>query len=60
MKIRTHCFVVSKKRGQYVKKNEFVYIKLQRHLDSQEVGLPATRSGFEIRILKHIFTPSVT
>jgi ferredoxin len=40
-----------------VEKNEHVYIKLQRHLDSQAVGFPATRSGSEIRILKHIFTP---
>ena len=40
-----------------MEKNEQVYIKLQSHLDSQAVGFPATRSGSEIRILKHIFTP---
>jgi len=40
-----------------MEKNDHVYIKLQRHLDSQAVGFPATRSGSEIRILKHIFTP---
>jgi H+/Na+-translocating ferredoxin:NAD+ oxidoreductase subunit B len=40
-----------------VEKDKQVYIKLQRHLDSQAVGFPATRSGSEIRILKHIFTP---
>lgn len=34
-----------------------VYRKLQRHLNSQAVGFPATKSGAEIRILKHIFTP---
>lgn len=33
------------------------YVRLQRHLDRQAVGFPATRSGAEIRILKHIFTP---
>jgi Na+-translocating ferredoxin:NAD+ oxidoreductase subunit B len=33
------------------------YIKLQRHLDSQAVGFPATKSGAEIRILQHIFSP---
>jgi len=33
------------------------YIKLQRHLNNQAVGFPATRSGSELRILKHIFTP---
>ncbi|MDM8540905.1 4Fe-4S dicluster domain-containing protein [Desulfococcaceae bacterium HSG9] len=37
--------------------NEQVYFKLQRHLDSQAVGFPATRSGSEMKILKHIFTP---
>ncbi len=38
-------------------KNDQAYIKLQRHLDSQAVGFPATTSGSEIRVLKHIFTP---
>lgn len=34
-----------------------VYRKLQKHLDNQAVGFPATRSRAEIKILKHIFTP---
>jgi len=34
-----------------------VYIKLQKHLDKQPVGFPATRSGVEIKVLQHIFTP---
>lgn len=34
-----------------------IYIRLQKHLDNQAVGFPATRSGVEIKILKHIFTP---
>jgi NAD-dependent dihydropyrimidine dehydrogenase PreA subunit len=34
-----------------------VYIKLQKHLDKLPVGFPATRSGDEIKVLKHIFTP---
>lgn len=34
-----------------------VYIQLQKHLDNQAVGFPATRSGVELKILKHIFTP---
>ncbi len=38
-------------------KNEQAYIKLQHHLDNQAVGFPPTKSGSEIRILKHIFTP---
>ena len=40
-----------------MEKNEQAYIKLQGHLDRQAVGFPATKSGSEIRILKHIFTP---
>jgi Na+-translocating ferredoxin:NAD+ oxidoreductase subunit B len=34
-----------------------VYIELQRHLDCQAIGFPATKSGSELRILKHIFSP---
>jgi Pyruvate/2-oxoacid:ferredoxin oxidoreductase delta subunit len=37
--------------------NEQVYVKLQKHLDNQAIGFPATRSGVELKILKHIFTP---
>jgi ferredoxin len=40
-----------------VEKNEKVYVDLQRHIDSQAIGLPATKSGSELRILKHIFSP---
>jgi electron transport complex protein RnfB len=40
-----------------MEQNDHVYIRLQQHLDRQAVGFPATRSGAEIRILKHIFTP---
>ena len=39
------------------KSNE-VYITLQKHLNNQVLGFPATRSGVELKILKHIFTPS--
>ena len=38
-------------------KNNRVYVKLQKHLDNQAVGFPATRSGVELKILQHIFTP---
>ena len=34
-----------------------VYRRLQQHLDSFPIGYPATESGVEIRILKHLFTP---
>jgi len=40
-----------------MKQNDQVYIKLQKHLDNQAVGFPATKTGVEIRLLKHIFTP---
>jgi NAD-dependent dihydropyrimidine dehydrogenase PreA subunit len=37
--------------------NNQVYIELQKHLNKQPVGFPATRSRAEIKILKYIFTP---
>jgi NAD-dependent dihydropyrimidine dehydrogenase PreA subunit len=40
-----------------MEQNDQVYIKLQKHLNKQPVGFPATKTGVEIRILKHIFTP---
>jgi NAD-dependent dihydropyrimidine dehydrogenase PreA subunit len=38
-------------------KSQRSYVKLQRHLNRHAVGFPATRSGAEIKILQHIFTP---
>ena len=38
--------------------NEQVYRKLQKHLNNQAVGFPATRSGVELKILRHIFDPN--
>ena len=40
-----------------MEKHEKAYIDLQRHLDRQAIGFPATKSGSELRILKHIFSP---
>jgi len=40
-----------------VKKGEEIYRDLQRHLDSQAVGFPATKTGADIKVLKHIFSP---
>ena len=40
-----------------MERNDKIYIKLQKHLDNQAVGFPATKTGVEIRLLKHIFTP---
>ncbi len=36
---------------------EQVYRDLQRHLDKQPIGFPASKSGADIRILKRLFTP---
>ena len=40
-----------------MKKNIEVYKKLRKHLHNQSIGYPSTRSGVEIRLLKHFFTP---
>jgi Pyruvate/2-oxoacid:ferredoxin oxidoreductase delta subunit len=40
-----------------MEQNDQIYITLQKHLDNQAIGFPATKTGVEIRILKHIFTP---
>ena len=40
-----------------MKRNDQVYVKLQQHLNHQTLGFPSTRSGVEINLLKHIFTP---
>ncbi len=36
---------------------EQIYRELQKHLDKQVVGYPATKSGAEIRLLERMFTP---
>ena len=36
---------------------EEIYRHLQKHLDKQPVGYPATKSGAEIRILRKLFSP---
>ena len=38
-------------------KEEQVYRELQKHLDKQAVGFPATKSGAELKILKRFFNP---
>ena len=39
------------------KNSETVYLKLRKHLDEFPIGYPSTKSGVEIRLLKHFFTP---
>lgn len=34
-----------------------IYRKLQKHLDKMPVGFPSVKSGADIRLLKHLFTP---
>lgn len=34
-----------------------IYKELQKHLDGMPVGFPATESGIELKVLKHLFTP---
>jgi electron transport complex protein RnfB len=34
-----------------------IYRDLRTHLDELPIGFPSTKSGVEIRILKHLFTP---
>ena len=36
---------------------EQVYRNLQKHLDKQAIGYPATKSGVELKLLKHMFNP---
>ena len=38
-------------------KEEGIYRDLQKHLNKQPVGYPATKSGVEIRLLKRFFNP---
>ncbi len=33
-----------------------IYRNLQIHLDQFPIGLPATKSGIELKVLKHVFT----
>jgi len=34
-----------------------VFRRLQEHLDTMPIGFPATQSGVDIKVLKHLFTP---
>jgi len=43
--------------GCRVENGDPIYVELQKHLDRQAVGFPATRSGVELRILRELFTP---
>jgi len=40
-----------------IEQDDHIYRQLQQHLDNFPIGMPATASGVEIRILKFLFTP---
>ena len=40
-----------------VEKEIEVYRNLQKHLNKMPIGFPAVKSGADIRLLKHLFTP---
>ena len=37
--------------------NVEIYRQLQEHLDKMPIGFPKAKSGSDIRLLKHLFTP---
>jgi Na+-translocating ferredoxin:NAD+ oxidoreductase subunit B len=43
-----------------MKNPDFEYRRLQRHLDQMPIPFPATQTGVELRLLKHLFTPEET
>lgn len=45
------------KPATVIQSDNTAYVKLQQHLDRQPVGFPPSRTGADIRLLKHIFTP---
>lgn len=46
---------VEKEKNQM--KNQSIYRELQKHLNTMPIGFPASKSGAEIKVLRHIFTP---
>ena len=40
-----------------ISNNDEAFRELQQHLDEMPVGFPPTKSGVELRLLKHFFTP---
>jgi Na+-translocating ferredoxin:NAD+ oxidoreductase subunit B len=37
--------------------NDTIYRSLQKHIDNMPVGFPQSKSGLDIRLLKHLFSP---
>jgi Na+-translocating ferredoxin:NAD+ oxidoreductase subunit B len=45
------------KRGIAMKSSDAIYQRLQHHLDQMPIAFPATKTGIELRLLKHLFSP---
>ena len=43
--------------NESISEDSDIYRKLQQHLDEMPVGFPPVKSGADIRLLKHLFTP---
>ncbi|MCK4371087.1 MAG: 4Fe-4S binding protein [Candidatus Lokiarchaeota archaeon] len=43
--------------NESISEDSGIYRKLQQHLDEMPVGFPPVKSGADIRLLKHLFTP---
>ena len=45
------------KFSSFIPVDDAPYRKLQKHLNLQPIGFPPSRTGADIRLLKHIFSP---
>ena len=45
------------KNSSMIPADDMPYRKLQKHLNRQPIGFPPSRTGADIRLLKHIFSP---
>jgi H+/Na+-translocating ferredoxin:NAD+ oxidoreductase subunit B len=45
------------KGGDYMDTSNDVYRQLQKHIDNMPVGFPESKSGLDIKLLKHLFSP---
>ena len=45
------------KKSSFCPADDTPYRKLQQHLNRQPIGFPPSRTGADIRLLKHIFSP---
>ena len=40
-----------------MKSSNYIYRQLQRHIDNMPIAYPESKSGYDIKLLKHFFTP---